>query len=259
MIFKTRPNIKKQFDLIDNFGICNLIVSGCSFTYNNCDASSVTWPYYLKDLCGFDQVFDCSLPGAGNQHISSSLQWALEIEEPDPNNSLIIVMWSGYMRDDYICPTSNVNDYYPFNFAYSKNVISGITGGMHEDSKGNTCGGLKKLSMTKTVESRAIENYLYISSLFNFLTAKGYKFLFLDYLDRSLIGEQDFELKKYLPKSINIKLKKYITKIPDLYTWAVKHNMLFDDQFHPSPDGHLDWTKKILIPKLQQLKTQGLL
>ena len=115
MIFKTRPGIKKQFDTVHDFGIKNLIVSGCSFTYNNHETSASTWPYYLKDLGGFDQVLDCSMPGAGNYHIASSLQWAIEMQNPDPTNSLVIVMWSGNDRDDYICPQSIITDY-PFKF-----------------------------------------------------------------------------------------------------------------------------------------------
>lgn len=116
MIFKTRPDIKKQFDTIADLGINYLIVSGCSFTYNNHDSFAASWPYYLKDLGGFTQVLDCSLPGAGNQHISNSLLWALNIDQPDPKNSLIVVMWSGNDRDDYICPESNNSDTYPFKF-----------------------------------------------------------------------------------------------------------------------------------------------
>jgi hypothetical protein len=148
MIFKTR-NIKKQFNIIHNFGIKNLIVSGCSFTYNDVDTAPVTWPYYLRDLGGFDQVLDCSLPGAGNSHISDSLIWGLEIDQLDPAASLVIVMWSGHDRDDYICPNEHINNY-PFRFNYSKNVMSSITGGNALESNGNSISdGLKKLSMTK--------------------------------------------------------------------------------------------------------------
>jgi hypothetical protein len=111
MIFKVRPNIKKQFDTVHNFDIKNLIVGGCSFTYNNHETSAVTWPYYLRDLGGFEQVLDCSLPGAGNSHIADSLQWALEVDRPEPADSLVIVMWSGCDRDDYICPEENIKPY----------------------------------------------------------------------------------------------------------------------------------------------------
>jgi len=248
MIFKTRPNIKKQFDIIHDFGIKNLIVSGCSFTYNNHNTSAVAWPYYFRDIGGFEQVLDTSMPGAGNQHIANSLQWAIEIDQPDPADSLVIVMWSGNDRDDYICPIENDNNNYPFTFNYSNKVVSGITGGLL--GCGNTLKGLVDLGKTKSLESRAIENYLIISSLYNFLQNKGYKFIFLDYLDRSLPSRtKDFEILPLLPSNLAKNLKNMLTpNTNDLYTWSLGRNYLSDDLIHPTPDGHLNWAKKILLP-----------
>jgi hypothetical protein len=252
MIFKTRPNIKKQFDTEHNFGINNLIVSGCSFTYNNHETSAVAWPYYLRDIGKFDQVLDCSLPGAGNHHIANSLQWAIEVDKPNTADSLVIVMWSGNDRDDYICPIEN-SIKYPFTFNYSNNIMSGITGGSHT-SNGNTKEGLLSLAKTKTPESKAIENYLYISNLWNFLQNKGYKFLFLNYIDRSLPSRTvDFDIKKHLPPDIGANLDNMITHVVTPHNWAMKHNLLTKDDFHPSPDGHLDWTRSVLLPKLQKI------
>jgi hypothetical protein len=256
MIFKTRPGIKKQFDTIHDFGIKNLIVSGCSFTYNNHETSAVAWPYYLKDIGGFDQVLDCSMPGAGNYHIANSLQWAMELANPDPNDSLIIVMWSGNDRDDYICPKTKINNY-PFKFNYSDNVATGITGGSHDNASSNTNNKeITVLGKTKTLESRAIENYLIISSLYNFLQNKDYKFIFLDYIDRTLPSRtEDFEIRQYLPADTSNNLDRMVTKIMTPHNWATKYNLLMDDDFHPSPDGHLNWSQKVLLPKLQTIIT----
>ena len=255
MIFKVRSNIKKQFDTVHNFGIKNLIVSGCSLTYNNDKTAAVTWPYYLRDLGGFDQVLDCSLPGAGNHHVANSLQWAIEVDKPDPVDSLVIVMWSGNDRDDCICPIENSKPY-PFTWNYNDNIISGITGGSHVTAKGNTKEGLLSLAKTKTLGSRAIENYLYIINLQNLLQNKGYKFLFLDYIDRLLPSlTVDFDIKKHLPSDIGTNLNNMITKVIPPHNWAIKHGLLMEDGFHPSPDGHLDWTRKVLLPKLQTIIT----
>lgn len=254
MSFKVR-NIKKQFDIIHNFGFKNLIVSGCSFTYNNHDTAAVTWPYYLRDLGNFEQVYDCSMPGAGNHHISNTLQWALDNNNLDPKESLVIVMWSGNDRDDYICPDSNISGY-PFRVKYSNTVSSGITGGLDVKANGNTVKGLKNFSLCKDYESRSIENYLFIRSLWNFLTVNGYQFIFLDYLDRNLISRTlDFDIRKYLPDTIKQKFNQMMTPITDPYEWAIRHNLLTDDDFHPSPDGHLSWTKKILVPELIKISS----
>jgi hypothetical protein len=253
MIFKTRPLINKQFDIVQQLRFKNLIVGGCSFTYNNHDSSAATWPYYLRDLGGFDQVLDCSLPGAGNHHIANSLQWALEVERPNPADSLVIVMWSGCDRDDYICPEENIKPY-PFKFNYSRDVASGITGGSHANAGGNTKAGLSELAKIKTLESRAIENYLYINGLWHYLKNSKYQFVFLNFLDGNLPSRTShFDITKYLPTPIKNQYNLMFTKITDPYTWAFKNDQLMSDDLHPSPDGHLNWTRKVLLPKLQTI------
>jgi hypothetical protein len=253
MIFKTRPDIKKQFETMHDFGIQNLIVSGCSYTYNNHETLVCTWPYYLRDFGNFKQVLDCSLPGAGNQHIANSLQWALEIDKPDPKDSLIVVMWSGNDRDDYICPNKNIKKY-PFSFNYNKNVQSAITGGATEESGGNTIKSFKEFSMTKTAESRAIENYLYMVNTWHSLKNLNYKFVFLTFLDEKLPSRTcHFDIKQYLPLPAQQNLDKMMTKITNLYTQSLKNNLLEPDDFHPTPDGHLEWTRGVLLPYLSEL------
>jgi hypothetical protein len=254
MIFKIRPNIKHQFELQHNFNIKNLIVSGCSFTYNLHDTFAVSWPYVLQDVGGFDQVLDCSMPGAGNYHISNSLQWALEIDQPDPKDSLVIVMWSGADRDDYICPSADINEHNS-NFCYSKNAMTAITGGLRKESIGNTIRKeFKEFTVTKTHESRAIENYLYIVQTWNYLKNTNYKFVFLNFLDGDLPSRtKHFDIKKYLPKLARENLNSMIASIPDLYSWSLKKDLLSEDDFHPNADGYESWTKQILLPYLKTL------
>ena len=251
MIFKTRPDIPKQYETVFDFGKKNLIVSGCSYTYNNHESCAVTWPYYLRDFGGFEQVLDCSLPGAGNYHISNALQWALEVERPDPDDSLIVVMWSGHDRDDCIIPKQHVNDYL-FQFAYSDDVYTGITGGQHPDCKGNTKKDFKSFAELKNKKTKAIENYLTITGLYSFLRHKQYQFTFLDYLDRSLVSRTcDFDIKDYLPNHLSSEYQKMITPMMDLYTYSLGRNYLMDDMIHPTPDGHLKWTRQHLLSILE--------
>ena len=252
MIFKIR-DIKKQFDTIHDFKLKNLIISGSSFAYNNSETTAVAWPYYLRDVGGFERVLDTSLPGAGNQHISNSLQWAIENDQPDPIESLIVIQWSHDTYDDYICPKSIINDY-PFKFNYSDNVMSGITGGI--GGGGNTKKDLTALADTKTLESRAIENYLHISGLFNFLTSQHYKFIFLPNPAKIFLkGSANCKIEDFLPKHIKNKLNQMYIPITSIAEWAIKYNFLDYDQYHSVPDGHLDWTQKVLLPKLQSIIT----
>jgi hypothetical protein len=253
MIFKTRPGIEKKFQTEHDFGYENLIVSGCSFSYNQSDNHLISWPYYLRDLGGFSCVLDCALPGAGNQHIANSLQWALEIEKPDPAKSLVIVMWSGNDRDDYICPKSNIDTTYNFQFNYNNNVMSGITGG-GLNSSGNTINGLKQWAKTKSLESKAIENYLHISGLWHFLKNSNYKFVFLNFLNNNLPSRSlHFDIGNYLPPGIQKNLNLMIERITDPYEWALKNNFLSEDDFHPNINGYLTWTRSVLLPHLKTL------
>jgi len=252
MIFYTRPEIKKQFETVFNFGLKNLIVSGCSFTHNNSRSTSVAWPYYLRDLGGFENILDTSLPGAGNFHISNSLIWALESESTHLNQSLVIVMWSGSDRDDWITPGSNINREYPWEFKYSDNVSSAITGGTSAESRGNTIIQHKDFFAVQTLESRAIKNYLIITNTWHYLQNKGFRFVFLNFLNPNLPSRTEhFDIKKYLPKKPCDNLDHMIEPIIDPYTWALKNDLLCTDDFHPSPDGHLSWTKYVLLPHLK--------
>ena len=70
----------RSFDVECDLGYQNLIVSGCSFTKNFNKNCVHTWPYYLRDLGGFKNVWDSSCPGAGNNHIARSI-----INTPNPN------------------------------------------------------------------------------------------------------------------------------------------------------------------------------
>lgn len=252
-MFKTRK-LLKQFDTLHDFGIKNLIVSGCSFTYNNSDVHLCTWPYYLRDLGGFEQVYDCSIPGAGNYHISHSLQWSLETTNLDPKESLVIVMWSGNDRDDCIMNKDFVKSSYPYEYHYDPKVVSGITGGSYSRASGNV-DELKSIISIKTKKSRAVENYLYINSLKCYLTQKNYRHLFLNYMPRDSVPNwPDFEIDKFLPKSLEKKFQNLFNDIENIHRYSVAHDLLMpNDLFHPNPNGHLSWTKQILIPALKDI------
>ena len=254
MTFKTRPFIIKRFSTIHKFDFQNLIIGGSSFTHNNHDSCAIAWPYYLRDLGGFEDVLDCSMPGAGNYHITTSTQWAIENLRPDPLKNLVIVMWSCNNMDDCLAGNQDINDYV-FKFNYTQDVCTGITGGTHIQSKGNLKSqAFKQYSLTKTPQSRAIENFLHILSLYNYLKVNNFKFVFLHHLNYSLPSRaHDFDIKTYLPKHLANQMDKMFTKIVTPYEFAVKNDMLADDDFHPSPDGHLNWTRQVLLPKLQQL------
>lgn len=97
-----------------------------------------------------------------------------------------------------------------------------------------------------------IENYLLINALYNYRKIKIINLFFLNAIaDKSLSTRTcDFEIGYYLPNLLANDYKNMINKVTDLYVHTLGHNYLFEDLIHPSPDGHLDWTKQCLIPLL---------
>lgn len=255
MTFVTRDLIKPCFEPQCDLGFKNLVVSGCSFTYNPSRTDACTWPYYLRDLGKFQQVFDSSLSGAGNYHIAQSTQWCLELADLDPSETLVIVMWSGNDRDDTILDQQYISKKYSAEFKYTNNVNTGLSGGLDEDAWSNvTMNFYRDLPMLKSKESRAVENFLYINGLYHYLKNKNYPFVFLNYLDPDVPNRSaDFKIDQLLPKNLRLKYQSMFADVTDLYSWALKHDQLGDDDYHPTPDGHLEWCREILIPHLKQL------
>jgi hypothetical protein len=235
---KTR-NIPKQFDAVADLGLENLYVSGCSFTYNNSEEHSVTWPYYLRDLGNFKQVYDSSLPGAGNYHIANSLVWTLERIKSSPNDTLVVVMWSGIDRDDAIISKDFSNDYMT-EFEYDNNVIAGISGGLSGTGNFDNCRNL-----SKDRKSRSIENLLYYTTTYHYLKSNGYPFVFLEYLNPRIPNRTDDFVNLYQQD-----IDYMFDDIQTLYEFAIRNDLLENDDFHPSPDGHLNWTREVLLPYL---------
>lgn len=245
--------IKKSFDTIKDLPFTNLFVSGCSFTYNNSNEDSCTWPYYLANFSNIKNVYDSSLPGAGNYHIIFSLIWTLENIEHNIDDSLVVVMFSGNNRDDCIADCDSIQEW-GAKFSYSKDVVAGVGGGVGpglEPAGNRSC---LCVSKEKSYQSRSIENFLYKITIYNYLQNKGYKFLLLDYMKPGTPArDQNFDISRYLNLSNNNKIEQLhdCTK-EDLYKFSVKNNYLESDDFHPTANGHFEWTKQFLLPAILQ-------
>ena len=69
----TLRQLPRVFDPVYTSQWQNLLVSGCSYTWNNSMTDICTWPYYLRDLGNFQQVWDCSQGGSGPAHCFNSI------------------------------------------------------------------------------------------------------------------------------------------------------------------------------------------
>ena len=232
---KTRST-PRVFEVVNNLKYKNLVVGGCSFTYNVSNTDSSSWPYYTRDKCGFDQVYDCSVEGAGNYQILTSVIYSLEEQNLDPSDTLIIIMWSGYERDSKIVPvTTKSNSGSVYN--YTNEVVSIITTNPHSQ---------------KNKTSQALENYVYIISLYNYLKNQGYQFEFLNFVDPKIPNRgSTFDITEFLPKKLQKNFLTMFTNIENFYTYCLKHELLQEDDFHPTMQGHLEWTHNVLVPSLR--------
>lgn len=241
-------NLPRSFDTILDSGIKTLVVSGCSFTYNYKDDRKTSWPYVLADRLNIPTVMDCSLGAAGNYHISRSAQWCLETQRPDPNTTLVVIMWSGHGREDAIISARYLDDKYRFKFMFSPKVGTGLLSHITITNIKNEFA--EKRRSLKDNFSFAIESYLNINSLYNYLGANGYKFLFLDFMDRRLTNRSnDFVLENYLPVELHPRINEMIpTDIENFYRWSLKRLLLEDDDFHPNAEAHEKWCSEVLTP-----------
>jgi hypothetical protein len=248
----------RTFDVERDLGYRDLIVSGCSFTNNFNPEHVHTWPYYLRDLGGFEQVWDGSCAGAGNNHIARSIVTGIELGEFDPAETLVVVMWSGYDRDDLLVDPVVVDRSQPDHYSYTDSVSLGMTGGLLGDS--NLIVNVENLKKIKNLPSRALENYVVIQSLAGYLDAHGIKYVFTEFSTPGQMKDTNFDPVPHLPTKLQqpfIKLVRDLT--PNLGDWAlpgIKQNK-HGDGYHPDADQHLTWCRQVLLPYIPP-STSGL-
>lgn len=247
---------KHNFNCIKPLGFKNLFVSGCSFTKKFTTELNhlLSWPEYLYALGGFENLYNCSMPGAGNFFILSSLIYEIQQNNIDPNDSLVIVMLSGYDRDDVILEQKYLkNDYAKemsqWTYNFTEKIGIGITGGSGPCSQGTIPENFSTKKY-KTMQSRAIENYIYINSIHSFLKCLNFNFIITNHIDRHLPArDYSFVLEDMLDSVSKSHLHHLIDcDLKNFYAHCVQNNQLTSDDYHPAPDGHLSWTKEHLLP-----------
>jgi len=237
-------NIDKQFQSTHHTRFKNLLVSGCSYTWNNSEQHICSWPYYLRDIGAFDQVIDCSQSGAGSNHIFNSVINEIETNaDLNKHNTLVVVMWSGLTRTDVIAtqditaPWHHMSNY---NFDQRFATLSIFNHVAKKDPLSVLCQQYKRLIDT---DAQIYESMLKILALDCYLKEKEFDFIFTSW-------------KNPVPELARIQSTLY-TKVvgslsPILYLdeYAKQKNQKESDG-HPTPDGYLGWTQQHLIPYLE--------
>ena len=246
----------------------NLLVSGCSFTYNKDTGGPYAWPNVLASWYDLT-LHNLAIPGAGNTHISHSVQFYLEQHrELTPDNTLILVMWSGPGRIDWMTDKSlsNFCDIYPATHEYVPGCEL-VCGGHWWNIKRPThlFQTLIEYSKYQSESSFAAHTWMAMNSLSNYLTVRNFDYYYTSFLDLSKPVMHDAQRSDLFTDLSQLKLdfdfSRWISNERDEYLgeFARKRKLLNDDKFHPSMEGHELWLTDVLIPKLQNKNILGTL
>lgn len=244
-----KRNLSKVFTSTHQATKPNLLVSGCSYTWNNSQVHICTWPYYLRDIANYQEVYDCSQSAAGNAHIFNSIVYELETN-PDLNasNTDIIIMWSGLERTDILAAESLVQQWYHMDHM---TFSSGQFASLNVWPDARWAKGHKDVNQfLKTyrvlIDNRAqiLESALKILACYNYLRNKGFNPIFTTYMPMeprlTLLGEN----------LIANSVLNLLANIQDLDSYTTMSGSRIPNDNHPTPDSHLAWTRNILVPFL---------
>lgn len=224
----------------------NLLVSGCSYTYNNSLDHVCSWPYYLRDLAGFDSVLDCSQSGAGNTHVFNSIVNEIETNPMiTAHNTLVVVMWSGLTRTDVIATTDVAGTWHPmsnynFNADYATlSIFNTIQGSGPVDQ---LCQMYKKIV---SVDAQVYESLIRMIALRAYLDQRGFRSVAVNWRD----PKPEYQNIGIDTAIIAAAVSTLDCDVEYLESYAV-NRALKEPDGHPTPDAYLGWTQQCLIPYL---------
>ena len=227
-----------------------LLVSGCSFTHNNCE-DHFAWANDLAAWAGMD-IINLAIPGAGNTHIANSIMLYIGQHELDPKETLVMAMWSGVARIDWITDKSlsHFKNSYPFTYNYDQHNEL-VLGGSWWQPKRRTHieQTLVEYSKYQSKHSFTLHSWLAMTNLTNYLKLHGFEYYYTAIRDTEHNKELWINYEQEL-KNLNLNFDTDTWIKPCIGNYCQIHDMLQDDNFHPSMHGNESWTREILIPYL---------
>ena len=226
----------------------NLLVAGCSYVWNNSEEHACAWPYYIQDIMGFSQVFDCSQSGGGPDNVFNSVVNEVSINTKiSKDNTMIIIMWPELCRTDVVATTDVTKDYHHMSLYHFNEKFSNLS--IYNSGDGKTLvGSLSKLyKRIVSTDAQEYQSLIKIIALSGFLKSEGYRHLFLSWkkIDRDALIEHGIS-----EEMINVALDKISTLI-ELYDYTESTNQRIPGDGHPTPDAHISWAREFLAPYLQ--------
>ena len=227
----------------------NLLVSGCSFTYNDSDQHICSWPYYMRDLGGFSQVLDCSQSGAGNNHVFNSVVNEIETNPAvAADNTVVIVMWSGLTRTDVIATPDITRKWHSESNYHFNNWFS--TFSIFNRPQGSGYRALEELCQlykrTVSVDAQVYESLIKMIALRAYLDQRGFESVALSWKDPAL----EYHNRNIDQCIIDSAVQTLDTTVEYLDSYAQRHCEQAPDG-HPTGAGYLGWTRNCLLPAMQ--------
>jgi hypothetical protein len=230
----------------------NLLVSGCSFSYNHSADHVTSWPYYLRDLANFREVYSTALTGAGTQHIFNSIINEIENRSNlNADNTTVLVMWSGLSRTDVIAETTVVQPWMSRSGAFPLDQM------YHYDDQFSTMRvpRLRRLDNKDPVDqmhglyrkiicphAQTLQSMLNIVALSGYLENLGFPYMFMSWRSHAM------DLAT-VPGALSQRVGDLVNTVETIGDYATTTGNM-DNSRHPNIDAHLDWTRLRLVPEL---------
>lgn len=249
----------------------NVLVSGCSFTHWPEEPGSeknICWPAHLQKKRPEWNIVNLAEPGAGNIYIANSVvRYVLE----NPKKvDLVLVMWSGVSRLDFLTDLTNSSWHSLFDrYGFYRRIescpntlgyiFSGGNYGPWTQNKDITS-LFKQMYMISSNLSLAHTNLIEMIKCQSFLQAQGVPYKFMSYVNYWHHGDNcspngDFGVFKYpelQPLIDQIDWKNWIfqnSQRDGIYEMAKVNNDYHGDRFHPGITTHQQWVD-IMLPHL---------
>ena len=226
----------------------NLLVSGCSYTFNQGWAKHISSQYNIN-------LINLARSGAGNTHIANSIITQCEFDKfkIGPSNTYVIIMWTGPDRLDTIVDAKHMDsdttrDQYEYSSQSAWVGTGGARGMGNNPAVADTV--LRPAYPYKNAHTQALECYITVCTTWHYLRNRGFKFKFLNYRNLSIPARDDaFNWLKLLPEHLETDTMFMDCVTP--YEHAVREDMLSEDEYHPTEQGFIDWCGKHLLPEIE--------
>jgi len=253
--------------------IQNLLVNGCSYTSDEYNKSKhtdfKTWAKLSHETLGSTNYCNLAKGGAGNFYICNSTINFIETHKPDPDHTLIIIMWSGIGRKDLRISGEwwfHLNKTYPWGAQTIDEDYYLFSGGLNASWMTDVqvkkiFNPLYKISDPLSLTMDSLMLFTYLST---YLEQKKYKYLFTSFhncwseSEMSSTGGGDYSIGYFckeldLYKNFDFSKWFFANNNKDCFgEYAYSLNEM-DQTHHPSDIAHRLFAENYVIPEVNKL------